>query len=195
MREKLSDGFAYPPRGMELERASAYVGLGRTKFLEMVEAGRMPQPIDLDGSPRWDRFDLDRAFDDLKERRKDPVQARPRSAPRTPAPAATGTARMNINLPYVVRVKARGRSYYYFRTGVDANGRGGTRIPLPGHPGTREFQDAYQAALREHAPHLQPAIQATARWSWQGIGRLGDRAVQGQVQAMGERHRQHPCNL
>lgn len=74
MREKPSDGFAYPPRGMELERASAYVGLGRTKFLEMVEAGRMPQPLDLDGSPRWDRLDLDRALDDLKERRKDPVQ-------------------------------------------------------------------------------------------------------------------------
>lgn len=74
MREKLSDGLAYPPRGMELERASAYVGLGRTKFLEMVEAGRMPPAVDLDGSPRWDRLELDRAFDDLKERKSDPVQ-------------------------------------------------------------------------------------------------------------------------
>ena len=74
MRGRLSDALAYPPRGMELERASAYVGLGRTKFLELIEAGQMPKPVDLDGSPRWDRFDLDRAFDDLKERRKDPLQ-------------------------------------------------------------------------------------------------------------------------
>ncbi|MGD0025906.1 MAG: hypothetical protein ABSC37_15025 [Xanthobacteraceae bacterium] len=74
MVDKLADHLAYPPRGMELERAAAYVGLGRTKFLELVELGRMPKPVDLEGSPRWDRFDLDRAFDDLKERRNDPVQ-------------------------------------------------------------------------------------------------------------------------
>jgi predicted DNA-binding transcriptional regulator AlpA len=72
--DKFSDHLAYPPRGMEVERAAAYVGLGRTKFLEMVEAGRMPKPVDLDGSPRWDRADLDSAFDDLKDRRRDPVK-------------------------------------------------------------------------------------------------------------------------
>ncbi len=74
MGEKLADGLAYPPRGMDLERAAAYVGLGRTKFLELIEAGRMPRPVDVEGSPRWDRFDLDRAFEDFKERRRDPVQ-------------------------------------------------------------------------------------------------------------------------
>src|ERR1700704_2820741 len=37
-RGKLSDGFAYPPRGMDADQAAAYVGLGRTKFLEMVKA-------------------------------------------------------------------------------------------------------------------------------------------------------------
>jgi hypothetical protein len=77
---------------------------------------------------------------------------------------------MNIKLPYVVRVKARGRYYYYFRTGVDAAGRGGTRIALPGHPGTREFQDAYQLALREHAPHLQQQSRQRG-----GAGRGGGR--------------------
>ena len=61
---------------------------------------------------------------------------------------------MNIDLPYVVRIKSRGRSYYYFRKGVDANGRGGIRIALPGDPGTREFREAYEVALRENAPHL-----------------------------------------
>jgi predicted DNA-binding transcriptional regulator AlpA len=73
-RDKLQDNLAYPPRGMDAERAAAYVGFGRTKFLEMVGDGRMPQPIDIDGSPRWDRRDLDAAWDDLKERRSDPLQ-------------------------------------------------------------------------------------------------------------------------
>jgi predicted DNA-binding transcriptional regulator AlpA len=74
MGDRLADHLAYPPRGMDVERAAAYVGFGRTKFLEMVEDGRMPPPIDVDGSPRWDRMDLDAAFDDLKQRRKDPVK-------------------------------------------------------------------------------------------------------------------------
>jgi predicted DNA-binding transcriptional regulator AlpA len=71
---KSADQFAYPPRGMDVERAASYVGFGRTKFLELVDDGRMPKPIDVDGSPRWDRIELDSAFEDLKERRKDPVQ-------------------------------------------------------------------------------------------------------------------------
>lgn len=74
-REKLSDLLAYPPRGMNVDRAAAYVGLGRTKFLEEVEVGRMPKPVDLDGSPRWDRFELDSAFEDLKQQRHDPAKA------------------------------------------------------------------------------------------------------------------------
>jgi hypothetical protein len=37
---RLIDLLAYPPRGMDVEHAAAYVGLGRTKFLEMVEAGQ-----------------------------------------------------------------------------------------------------------------------------------------------------------
>jgi predicted DNA-binding transcriptional regulator AlpA len=74
-REKPSDGFAYPPRGMDANHASAYVGLGQTKFLEMVKAGHMPKPVDLDGSERWDRVDLDHKMDDLKEARQNPSTA------------------------------------------------------------------------------------------------------------------------
>jgi predicted DNA-binding transcriptional regulator AlpA len=74
MPDKLADHLGYPPRGMDVERAASYVGFGRTKFLELVEDGRMPRPIDIDGSPRWDRFDLDAAFEDLKERKRDPMQ-------------------------------------------------------------------------------------------------------------------------
>jgi len=60
----------YPPRGMDAERAAAYVGLGRSKFLEMVEQGRMPKPVSIEhGLPRWDRLELDSAFEDLKTKK------------------------------------------------------------------------------------------------------------------------------
>jgi integrase len=56
--------------------------------------------------------------------------------------------------PYVQPVKARGRIYYYFR-------RGAVRITLPGYPGTREFQNAYDAAMRDHGLALEgtPLLQ------------------------------------
>lgn len=56
---------------MDAERAAAYLGIGRTKFLELVEKGRMPRPVRLeDELPRWDRFELDAAWDDLKAKSK-----------------------------------------------------------------------------------------------------------------------------
>jgi predicted DNA-binding transcriptional regulator AlpA len=75
-QQRVADSFAYPPPLMELERAAAYVGLGRTKFSEMVKAGHMPKPVDLDGLPLWDRVDLDRTVDGLKEIWR---EAKPRS--------------------------------------------------------------------------------------------------------------------
>jgi predicted DNA-binding transcriptional regulator AlpA len=66
-QQRVADSFAYPPHLMELERAAAYVGLGRTKFFEMVKAGHMPKPVDLDGLHLWDRVDLERTVDGLKE--------------------------------------------------------------------------------------------------------------------------------
>lgn len=65
--EKLQDRIAYPPRGLRSERAAAYVGLSETTFLRMVEEGTMPQPIRPRGVTVWDRFDLDAAFDNLKD--------------------------------------------------------------------------------------------------------------------------------
>jgi hypothetical protein len=73
--DRLIDTLAYPPRGMDADHAAAYLGLGVTKFREMVAAELLPPPIDLDGSPRWDRARLDRAFDDLKDKRTDPHSA------------------------------------------------------------------------------------------------------------------------
>jgi hypothetical protein len=46
---------------------------------------------------------------------------------------------------FVQPVKARGRWYHYFR-------KGAVRVALPGRPGSREFQVAYDRALRQHAP-------------------------------------------
>src|SRR5262249_50386244 len=74
-KERLIDNLAYPPRGMDDDHAAAYLGLGVTKFREMVAAGIFPAAIDLDGSPRWDRVGLDHAFDALKEHRSDPRRA------------------------------------------------------------------------------------------------------------------------
>ena len=59
---------------MSLERAAAYVGFGPTKFRELIEEQKMPRSIDVDGSPRWDRIDLDAAIEDLKDTRRDPVK-------------------------------------------------------------------------------------------------------------------------
>jgi predicted DNA-binding transcriptional regulator AlpA len=63
---KLQDQFAYAPRGMRAERAAAYLGIGLTKFLGLVDSGRMPQPLRIDGIVVWDRVELDAAFDELK---------------------------------------------------------------------------------------------------------------------------------
>lgn len=52
-------------RGLGREIAARYVGVGVTKFDEMVLDGRMPQPKRVDGRKVWDRFALDAAFDAL----------------------------------------------------------------------------------------------------------------------------------
>lgn len=52
-------------RGLRCEEAAAYVGIGRTKFLAMVDDGRMPRPRRVDGRHVWDVRDLDVAFDAL----------------------------------------------------------------------------------------------------------------------------------
>lgn len=66
MSSKLSDSCAYPPRAMRADRASAYLGLGRSFFLELVTEGKMPQPTRIRGAVLWDRHELDAAFEDLK---------------------------------------------------------------------------------------------------------------------------------
>jgi excisionase family DNA binding protein len=62
-----TDSLAYPPRGMSRDEAARYVGVGATKFDEMVADGRMPRPKRVDGRVVWDRIKLDMAFSDLPE--------------------------------------------------------------------------------------------------------------------------------
>lgn len=65
MSAKFTDAFSYPPRGMSREEAARYVGVGTTKFDEMVADRRMPKPKRIDGRVVWDRIALDLAFTDL----------------------------------------------------------------------------------------------------------------------------------
>jgi predicted DNA-binding transcriptional regulator AlpA len=56
-----------PPRGLSREESAGYVGVGVTKFDEMVRDGRMPRPKHVDGRVIWDRHKLDRSFEMLGE--------------------------------------------------------------------------------------------------------------------------------
>lgn len=63
------DPIAYPPRGFSRDEAARYVGVGVTKFDEMVADGRMPRPKRIDGRVVWDRLKIEAAFSDLPEER------------------------------------------------------------------------------------------------------------------------------
>lgn len=54
-----------PPRGLSREQAAQYVGVGVSKFDQMVGDGRLPKPIEVDARRIWDRRALDRSFDAL----------------------------------------------------------------------------------------------------------------------------------
>ena len=56
-----------PPRGLSRVQAAEYIGVGVTKFDEMVDDGRMPKPKRIDGRLVWDRVKLDAAFDELDD--------------------------------------------------------------------------------------------------------------------------------
>jgi predicted DNA-binding transcriptional regulator AlpA len=57
------------PRGLSRGQAAAYVGVGVTKFDQMVDDGRMPRPKRIDGRLVWDRVRLDEAFEELDDDR------------------------------------------------------------------------------------------------------------------------------
>ena len=56
-----------PPRGLSRLQAAEYIGVGATKFDEMVADGRMPRPKRIDSRTVWDRAQLDEAFTALDD--------------------------------------------------------------------------------------------------------------------------------
>jgi hypothetical protein len=66
MAAKLQDTLIYA-RGLRAERAAAYLGMGKTKFLELVDKALLPKAVIIDGLRIWDRLDLDAAFEAAKE--------------------------------------------------------------------------------------------------------------------------------
>jgi excisionase family DNA binding protein len=65
-----TDILLYAPRGLSRDEAARYVGVGNTKFDEMVADGRMPRPKRVDGRVIWDRLRIEAAFSDLPEEKK-----------------------------------------------------------------------------------------------------------------------------
>jgi hypothetical protein len=55
-----------PRRGLRRSEAAAYIGVGTTKFDELVQRGLMPEGIKIDGVRLFDIRDLDQSFDRLK---------------------------------------------------------------------------------------------------------------------------------
>lgn len=60
-----NDQISYPPRGMSKEESARYVGVGVTKFDELVSEGLMPKPKHIGARRVWDRISIDAYFADL----------------------------------------------------------------------------------------------------------------------------------
>ena len=52
---------------MSRTQAAEYIGVGVTKFDEMVNDGRIPKPKRIDGRIVWDRVLLDETFEALQD--------------------------------------------------------------------------------------------------------------------------------
>lgn len=57
--------YAGPRRGLRRPEAAHYVGVGESKFDQMVADGRMPKPFRIDGCVLWDIRRLDLAIDEI----------------------------------------------------------------------------------------------------------------------------------
>jgi hypothetical protein len=56
-----------PKRGYSRLEAAEYIGVGTSKFDEMVADGRMPKPKQIDRRNVWDLHQLDLAFEALPD--------------------------------------------------------------------------------------------------------------------------------
>jgi predicted DNA-binding transcriptional regulator AlpA len=68
---KLQDHLAYPPRALRADRAAAYLDISKSLFLQLVNDGKMPRPRKLRGASRWDRLEIDAAWEELQAKASD----------------------------------------------------------------------------------------------------------------------------
>lgn len=61
-----------PPRGLNREEAAEYVGVSPTMFDRLVQEGKIPCPIRVNGRTIWDRHKLDAWFAAQDEADKNP---------------------------------------------------------------------------------------------------------------------------
>jgi predicted DNA-binding transcriptional regulator AlpA len=69
------DSVAWVPRGLCREEAAYYIGVGTTKFDELVASRRMPRARKIDSRLVWDRVELDMAFSDLGHASENAIDA------------------------------------------------------------------------------------------------------------------------
>ena len=62
----VSEIIYYPPRGLSRDEAR-HIGVGPSKFDEMVAAGLMPRPKRIGSRVVWDRLKIEAAFSDLPD--------------------------------------------------------------------------------------------------------------------------------
>jgi predicted DNA-binding transcriptional regulator AlpA len=61
------------PRGLTREEAAAYLGIGTTLFDDLVKSGLLPAPHKLHGAVRWDRLEVDDAFEKMPRNGQGPA--------------------------------------------------------------------------------------------------------------------------
>lgn len=82
----------YPNRGLRREDAAAWVGFKPSTFDKLVAEGLMPRGKLVHGCRVWDRYELDRAFENLP----DESESEPAPARDVPLqPKAGGWAKVN----------------------------------------------------------------------------------------------------
>ncbi len=65
-----TNAFVLAPRGLSRKLAAPYIGVSEGLFNKMVEDGRMPSPLRINGRLVWDRVQIDDAFDELHNTRE-----------------------------------------------------------------------------------------------------------------------------
>ena len=148
---------AYPPRAMKADRAAAYLDMSRSKFLELVEADRLPKPKIIDGIRVWDRLALNSAFNDFPERGGDDNLGR-RNTFDDVLPGMRKMATMKLRYVHSF-VDKTGRVRFYFR-------HRGQRWPLPGQPGSAELGAAAMMSYDAIVSRQAKAMLRSGRIPW-----------------------------